>query len=272
MTPTFTNTAWVHAREGALLRGGRWKRRIALPVRVGLLERPEGIVLIDAGYSPEALSAPGRSLALRSYARAFAPDLLPEGDPEAVLSGLGLSAQDVVAVIVTHFHVDHVSALLRFPDARIITHGPALAEVLSARTVNNLRQGIFPELLPTDIPDRLDDITRKPRVEAPLGLGAAHDVFGDGTVLGIDLPGHAAGHFGLCFPQGERPLLYAVDTQWLLASLPDRAPGFPASLIGISGRDIASSTAKIARFAAAGGEVMLCHDPIRTAYDIWSDG
>lgn len=253
-----------------MLRGGSWRKRVALPVRVGLIERAEGIVLIDTGYSPEAITAPERSFALRAYARILAPKLLPEGAPEAVLHRRGRTAEDVIAVIVTHFHVDHVSALARFPNARIITHGSALSAIRAARPVANLLQGIFLELLPADIDDRLEDVVAKASVEAPLGLGRAYDIFGDGSLLAVDLPGHAAGHFGLCFPDTDRPLLYATDTQWLIAALPDRAPGFPASLIGTSARDKAASTARVARFAAAGGVVMLCHDPAPTAHDIWT--
>ena len=268
MTLAFANTAWVHTREGAVLRNGSWRKHVALPVRVGLLERPEGIVLIDAGYSPEAITAPGRSLALRTYTRLLVIELLPGGDPEKVLHSRGYSTADVIAVIVTHFHVDHVSALARFPRSRIIANGSAFFELQANRLIANIRHGIFKELLPVDTGERIEDVFEKPQIEAPLDLGLAYDIFGDGSVLAVDLPGHAMGHFGVCFPYAERPLLYATDTQWLLPAFEGRAPGFPASLVGTSASDKADSTARVARFAAAGGEVMLCHDPTSTAYDI----
>lgn len=90
-------------------------------------------------------------------------------------------------------------------------------------------------------------------------------------MLGVPLPGHATGHYGLCF-SGDRPLLYAVDAQWLLpAVLEGRVPGLPASLVAHEKADLADSVALVKRFAQAGGEVMLCHDPTLTRYD-WSPG
>lgn len=267
MTPVFSNTAWVSTRERLVRRGGGW-HRVRLPVRVGILERPDGPALIDAGYSHEALSAPGRSMGLRLYGHLLGPKLRPTGDPEAALAQLGYSAKDVTAVIVTHFHVDHVSALARFPNARLLAHGPSLKATLQRSYLANMRHGVFAELLPQDAPERLEDVTERPLCDAPLGLGPAHDLFGDGAVLAVPLPGHAEGQLGLCFTQGARPLLYAVDVQWLLASLPNRLPGPPASLVAHDRRAAEQSVRRVSDFIAQGGEVMLCHDPTPTPRDL----
>ena len=69
------------------------------------------------------------------------------------------------------------------------------------------------------------DFGQAPLEEAPLGLGPAWDIAGDGSLLVVDLPGHHDGHVGLCFPKRAQPLLYATDVQWLMrAVLEDRAP------------------------------------------------
>ena len=271
MTPVFANTAWVHTRERLILRGGRWGKRVSLPVRIGVLERPDGVVLIDAGYSPEAISVAGRSLGLRLYSWVFAPELLPDGDPEHVLRDMGYAPDDVTAIVLTHFHVDHVSALARFPKARVIAHRPTYDQIVKRGFFANLHRGVFAELLPDDMPSRLEDITEKQSVEAPLGLGPAWDVFGDQSVLAVDLPGHAEGHLGLCFPNAERPFLYATDAQWTMPALRGRAPGFPASTVAEDAMAAALSTARIAAFHDAGGEVMLCHDPQMTRHDLKAD-
>jgi glyoxylase-like metal-dependent hydrolase (beta-lactamase superfamily II) len=99
------------------------------------------------------------------------------------------------------------------------------------------------------------------------------DLFGDGSVLAVDLPGHADGQFGLLFPDRERPLLYAVDVQWLLGALKqERTPGFPASLLAEDFVAIEPTSAMLRRFLAAGGEVMFCHDPDLTPYDLGGEG
>lgn len=270
MTLSFTNTALVHVPERLVLRGGSWRRKLALKVRVGILERPDGVVLIDAGYGVEALDAPGRSLALQTYGWALRPTLLPQGAPDAALARLGYSPKDVTAVIVTHFHADHVSTLARFPRARLIAHRPTFERIVDRSPFANLHRGIFPELLPADMGARLTDVTAMRQIAAPLGLGPAGDVFGDGSVLAVDLAGHAEGHFGLCLPDLPRPLLYAVDAQWLRVALPDRIPGFPARLVAEDPTALVQSANRIAGFARAGGEVLLCHDPVDSAYDLWT--
>ena len=264
----FTNTALVHVRERLVLRGGNWRRKLALKVRVGILERPDGVVLIDAGYGIEALTAPGRSWGLCAYGRILNPTLLPEGAPDAALARLGYSATDVTTVVVTHFHADHVSTLARFPQARLIAHRPTYEKILGRSRLANLHRGIFRELLPTDMGARLTDITGIHQVVAPMGLGPAHDIFGDGSVLAVDLGGHAEGHFGLCFACNPKPLLYAVDAQWLRAALPDHIPGFPARWVAEDYGALIDRADRVAALAEAWGEVLLCHDPADSVYDL----
>jgi len=178
--PVFANSAWVRTRDRLILKGAPFAP-VDLPVRYGLLHHPTaGIVLIDTGYTPHALSAPNRSLALRSYSRLLGPKLRDEGQPEAVLARFGLTPADVGTVIVTHCHVDHLS-----PSSTA----------------------------------KLRDIADCPRKPAGAHLGDGADLFGDGSVLAVDLPGHAEGHFGLLFPHLPAPLLYAVDAQWRLPAV-----------------------------------------------------
>lgn len=262
MTPIFANSAIVAAPEAAILRHGRW-RRLALCVRYGLIRHPQhGAVLIDTGYTPHSLSGPGRSPGLRLYGRLLSPRLIVAGQPEAFLARHGLALTDVRRVIVTHYHADHISGLGLFPRARFVASGAALARIRARSAWQNLRHGVFPELLPPDFTDRLDPVEDCTTVELP-DLPPGRDLFGDGTMMAVDLPGHADGHFGLAFPKANRPLLYGVDTQWLGAALePARSPVWPARLIAEAPAALAPSTAVLRRFRAAGGDVVLCHEPM----------
>jgi glyoxylase-like metal-dependent hydrolase (beta-lactamase superfamily II) len=255
--PVFANTANVATRKRFVLRGGRGP--VSLPVRCGLIVHPvHGPVLIDAGYGPRVTQGPGRGLMLRAYAALLPIRLNPLESPLALLAAHGFSPDDVRNVIVTHLHADHVSYLRDLPYARFVTDG---------QTSGRLRHGVFNELLPDDFAGRCDEMRAGALVDLPFGLGQGFDLLGDGAVLGVPLPGHAAGHFGLCFTQG-RPLLYAVDAQWMLdAVLADRLPGFPLRLIAQDDAALRGSVAFVRQFAQAGGEVVLCHDPTPTPYD-----
>ncbi|WP_322889430.1 MULTISPECIES: MBL fold metallo-hydrolase [unclassified Yoonia] len=264
--PVFANSALVKAPERLVLRGAPWRQR-ALWVRYGLYLSPvAGPVLIDTGYTAHALQAAGRSAALRFYGRALGAHLLPDGQPEPFLARHGLRVDDITTVIVTHFHADHVSGLHLFPKARFIAGRAGWDALRGAGRWGNLRHAVFPELLPPDFAERLDLIEDKPLVQTDLGM--AHDLLGDGALLALALPGHAVGHLGLLFAALKKPLLYAVDTQWMLAALPAaRRPGLPAMLVATDRAAHAGSCDLVAGVAASGGDVVLCHDPAPTRYD-----
>lgn len=269
MKIVFANSAWVSAAERLILRGGSW-RSARLRVRYGLIFHPAaGPVLVDTGYTPEALTGERRGRMLRLYGALLKPQLNAAEQVLPVLQRFGLSPDDIRTVIVTHFHADHISGLSLFPKARFIASDAAWARIKARSPRQNLRHGVFTELFPADFEARLDGLSSKPGVDARDGIPGGTDLFGDGSVIAVDLPGHADGQFGLLFASPDRPLLYAVDVQWLLAALTEnRTPGFPATLIAEDAAAIEPTSAVLRRFLAAGGKVMLCHDPAPTFYDL----
>ena len=264
----FANSAFVSAPERLMRRNGSWSM-VALRVRYGIILHPkQGVFLVDTGIGPAALSYPDRPLPVRAYAAALRYRLLEEEAPAAVLERLDLRPRDVAGVIVTHFHADHVARLNEFPMARIICHSPALRQIRAATDFANVRHGVFAGLIPAGLETRMACVTQLAPRDAGLAGVVGGDVFGDGSCLAVPLPGHAAWQFGLAFPQMARPLLYAVDTQWLLPALPvGQAPGWPARLIWDDPVAAGESTALACRWQQSGGQVMLCHDPDVTAFD-----
>ena len=251
--PVFKNSAFVRAPERLVLRGGRWDQ-IDLPVRYGVFDHARvGRCLIDTGYTKRVTEG-RRSLPLQLYANALRPRLQSDALPDA--------APKVDAILLTHMHADHVSALRDYAEAAIYADGAGVDHFLDADPAGRVRHGVFRELLPDDLRERIVRFESLPPVEAPLGLGPARDVFGDGEVLAIALPGHMRGHTGFVWPKLERPLLYAADAQWLSrAVMEDRAPGPPARWIMDDIGADADTRRRIAAFARAGGDVIYCHDP-----------
>jgi len=264
--PVFANTAIVPTRERLILKGGtKWS--IALRVRVGLIMHPiHGPVLIDAGYGPQVTSDAGRSFALRQYANILRPQLISDQSPITLLKRHGCGPSDVRYIIVTHFHADHTSYLRCFDNARFLIDGAAWESLARHSAFGNLRHGIFRELLPNDFADRMIDVRENETAPCPHELGQGYRLLDDNDLHAIPLPGHAPGHIGVLFGTN---LLYATDTQWMMKALiENRAPGLPASATAVDGRAAKDSADRVRRFHAAGGEVVLCHDPIPTAYDI----
>ena len=254
MMPVFANSATVTVPERLVLKDGDW-RPVTLGVRYGVWVHPsEGPVLIDTGYGLEVTSDP-RSLALRLYASIIRPKLAEM--PEMVLERLGFAATDVKTIVITHFHADHVSGLKRFPNARFVAAGWAALKAQSG--FQHLRHGIFTELLPSDFEDRLTPMESLPDIALP--FGSARDIFGDGSLLGLDLPGHALGHTGVVWP--DQKLIYAADAQWLKrAALDDRPPRGPARLIYQDEPAMQASLATLRQAKTAGYEIVFCHDDL----------
>ena len=262
--PVFVNSATVRAPERLMQRGGRWQG-LDLQVRYGLfLSERAGPVLIDTGYTSHAVSDPGRSLGLWAYSHALRPKLIPQGQPTEVLARFNLRPTDITRVIVTHFHADHVSGLALFPNARFTVSAQGWISLQARSRLSNLRHAMFPELLPPDFADRVDLVEAAPPAPHPDGRDLLHD----GSLYSLPLPGHADGHFGLIFPQLPRPLLYAVDAQWLLEALPpDRRPGYPSRLVAADPSALDASSQRAHDFLRR-VDVVLCHDPNPSPYDL----
>lgn len=268
MKIVFANSSHVSAPERFVVRAGRWTR-VSLKVRYGFIDHPQlGPMLIDTGYGPQVTTARSRSAALRLYARVLNPQLVDDEQPETLLAHYGYECADVRFVIITHFHADHVSHLSAFPNAHFIANTQAWRTINRRSHMGNVAHGVFTELLPQDIEARLVCTGRSDPVPAPLTLSDGADLLGDGSVLAIDLPGHADGQFGLCFAKLDVPLLYGVDVEWHNAALlANRSPGKPASLIAHDNKAARASAAAVRRFKEAGGEILLCHDPSDSRFD-----
>lgn len=69
---------------------------------IWVLRSGSRVILVDTGYTAEEAAARDRPI-LR--------------DPAEALAGIGVAAEDVDTVIITHLHYDHAGGLDRFPNA-----------------------------------------------------------------------------------------------------------------------------------------------------------
>jgi glyoxylase-like metal-dependent hydrolase (beta-lactamase superfamily II) len=212
--------------ERHVLRGGS-RRPIACHALVGLIGHPEhGWSLWDAGYAARMLDAT-RRWPFRLYRLATPLRLRPDLEAARWLPALGVRPDDVRRVIVSHFHADHIAGLRDFPRAEIVASAPALASVRGLRGLAALRRGHLPALLPADLEARAGPLPafRGPPVPH---LGPSHDLFGDGSLLLVELPGHARGQIGALLQTARGPVLLAADGAWTSRSIRERRP--PARL------------------------------------------
>ncbi len=205
-------------------RGGRWAL-MDFPALCGLIQHPtRGWILFDTGYAEHFFTAT-ESFPERFYRIALPIDLPPNECLSAQLAELGLTAADIGAVIISHYHGDHIAGLRDFTQARFIALRKDTQHfmALTGRRWRATLQGYLPGLLPVDFLPRLQLADNCTAVALPAWLHpftTGFDLLGDGSLIGVPLPGHSSGQMGLFIPDADgRPVFLIGDAAWSLPFL-----------------------------------------------------
>ncbi|MEN1679577.1 MAG: MBL fold metallo-hydrolase [Planctomycetota bacterium] len=173
-----------------------------------------GPCLIDAGYGPSVWQA-SRRLPARAHRWATPLALPPTGSPRGVLQQAGVDPASINRVFVSHFHVDHIGGLREFEGVPLVARPAALDELRRLPEGQQVHNGFLAGLVPDDFDTRCDAIDENAfAANDELGGLASLDYFGDGSLLLVDLPGHAVGHTGYVFNTNKGRVFYVVDATW----------------------------------------------------------
>lgn len=138
-----------------------------------LIRHGDAYLLWDTGLSKEYLNKP-----------------FTQGDADSTslattvvdqLTKIGVKPAQVSLVGISHYHLDHIGQAADFPQAKLLI-GKGDFDVLS-QPAHEARSKFFSPWL-----------QKGAKVEKVTG---DYDVFGDGSVVMLDLPGHTPGHHGL---------------------------------------------------------------------------
>jgi glyoxylase-like metal-dependent hydrolase (beta-lactamase superfamily II) len=171
----------------------------------------EGWVVIDTGYG-DAFKQASRRWPWR-LCRWLMP-VRAEVSAAGALAGAGIAAGEVRHVVVSHFHGGHVGGLRDFPAARFYYHENALRSLARLTECRQAAAAFFPALLPGDFSRRARWITAERFARDEDVPFMTHDLFGDGLIRLVHLPGHAPGHTGVLLKTEGRRIFYAADAFW----------------------------------------------------------
>lgn len=208
-------------------RSGASLRPCAFPALVVLLRHPvQGWILFDTGYSEHFRAATAR-MPERLYPLVTPVRLRDNESVRAQLLRDGVDPDAVRWIVLSHLHGDHVGGVADFPAARVVLAREAWDAMRSHSRIGALRTGVLPALLAGRDPDALEWIEDRGTVDlvAPFEqFGRGFDLFGDASLVLVALPGHAPGHYGAVFDDGQGPVFLVADASWSTQAIRDNMP------------------------------------------------
>jgi N-acyl homoserine lactone hydrolase len=191
----------VRMRKTIFLPDAERSETIDMPVPCVLLRHSAGNVLFDTGCHPSLPDAPEARWG--GLAKLMAPIMRRGDNVINALGEVGLTCDDIDVVVCSHLHPDHCGCNVFFKRATFIIHAE---EVEAARAPTAAASGYlaaeWEQSAPTDVID------------------GERDVFGDGKIVLIPLPGHTPGTTGaLVTLERSGKFLLASDTVSLRATL-----------------------------------------------------
>jgi glyoxylase-like metal-dependent hydrolase (beta-lactamase superfamily II) len=225
-------------RKSIFLPAAERSEMIELPVSSALLRHGQANVLFDTGCHPTVAENPeGR---WGGMARLMIPIMQPGEHVLTGLAALGLGPEDIDVVINSHLHPDHCGCNAFFRKATFLVHADELA---AARAPGSEAAGYL--AAEWDVPMPID------------AINSQRDVFGDGRIVLLPLPGHTPGSIGaLARLDRSGTFLLAGDTVSLRETLDT----------GIIPRNtwnadaLTKSLAEVRHIEASGATILCSHD------------
>lgn len=211
---------------------------VDLPVMCFLLRHPQGNVLFDTGCHP--------SIATDAEARwgGMAKFMVPIGAPgENVvdeLAAVGLAPADIDVVVNSHLHTDHCGCNAFFTRATFLVHA---AELATAGAPEAAKQGYVAA-----------DWRHPMPVDA---LSGERDVFGDGRIVLVPMPGHTPGSTGALVALERSGAFFLASDAAALAEILEHDH---AARNNWNQEAALRSLAEIRRIRASGATVIYGHD------------
>jgi glyoxylase-like metal-dependent hydrolase (beta-lactamase superfamily II) len=257
--------------EGMVLRGASW-RPVRFPSLFAVLRHERhGITLFDTGYTSR-FQAETRPFPARVY-RWLTPVTVDAGASAAEqLAEAGVDPAEVERIVLSHFHADHIAGARDFPRARFVATRAAYEAVTRPGALGQLLRGFLPGLLPDDFASRADLLEDSDLAsDGPIEVGG-HDLFGDGSLRLVPLPGHAAGQIGaLIRGGGGRRLFLVADAAWTTTAFRENRPPHPLAGVIMDESAVAARTLALLHELAARDpalDIVPSHCPARAAAEL----
>ncbi len=183
------------------------RNRIWLPVSAYLIEHARAKILVDTGWHREI--SPEGEYNRRAQVRHMGvahfllnQGILPKGESVVEqLAALNIAPKDLDFVILTHLHTDHASGLRQLIGAKkILVSEPELDDTkkFPIRYASSMWRGVKLETFAFN--------------DTGVGsVGKSFDLFGDGSIELVNIPGHTSGLTAVKLNVGKKFVLLFSD-------------------------------------------------------------
>lgn len=218
-----------------------------------LIRHPAGDVVLDPAFGTSTPSDLARAGPLFMT---FLGDARTKRPLVDVMREAGLDPANVRYALVTHAHWDHTGALGDLVNAKVLM---SRAELEWTRPFERfVDHGVMTTYLRRAKPRLFGFSLTGPAVD---GFEASFDVFGDGSIVAVPLPGHTPGSVAYLVRGAKRTYLFVGDASWTVRGVEKPAfktlTAFDADL-----KVLAQSLGKLNAIAASRPDVLVvpAHD------------
>lgn len=238
-------TAGCCCQLGAFaVKGDKWRKK-KFPALFAIIKHPKvGNVLFDTGYSDHFYSATD-TFPNKLYRWGLPVQLSPNDKAVSILDRNNIKSIEINHIILSHFHADHIAGLKDFPGAMLHSLEVGFRQIQNQKGLSALIKGLLKTLLPEDMTSRMRFINTAKKCALPTWMAPfkfGYDIFDDGSLIAIDLPGHALGHIGLLVNY-KKPYFLVADACWDKRAFQELK--FPSKLVNFLIDDIKAYTKTI---------------------------
>ncbi|HFQ5565989.1 TPA: MBL fold metallo-hydrolase [Vibrio vulnificus] len=197
----------------------------SFPAAVALIQHPtKGNILFDTGYHEHFFRAT-RPFPERFYAWTTPCHYQKERGIVAQLAKEKIGPHEIEHLVLSHFHADHIAAVSEFAHSQLHCQQKGVDALTKSGRVGSVRKGYLKALLPQQLESNL---VMHRDFSIPIGEILPHcqgvdllckDMFNDGLIYMVSLPGHAAGQVGLLVKREQGWLFLLADACWLIENL-----------------------------------------------------